>query len=199
VDGIVQAGHFTASHVGETLDVDRLLSEALAFPMARSVLLAPDVERIAVGAVVREDVEHPSLSAMIATYSLFSAEAHAEQARKVYAAFDAARRERGLGPAERLHDVEGLSMEAAGMVQAGSAPDEALQSLLEVSVELLQRPVNGWIAEANDLADIEFPEDFLTRRAVGVAVGVSHHRASDEPWGHYVVMMVASDPPSHSI
>jgi hypothetical protein len=90
-------------------------------------------------------------------------------------------------------------MAAASRVQAGVEPHEALDDLLQSSVDALQRSVNGWIAEVPDLDDLEFPEDFLGRPSVGIAVGVSYHRPDDQPWGRYVVMLVAAGPRSHQL
>jgi hypothetical protein len=64
---------------------------------------------------------------------------------------------------------------------------------------VLARPVVGWIAEVSDLDDLEFPEDFLNRPALGVAVGVSYRKPEGEPWGRYIVMMVAAEPRSHRL
>ena len=85
------------------------------------------------------------------------------------------------------------------MVQAGAEPSAALNELLAGSAEILKRPVNGWLAQVSDLEDLEFPEDFLSRTSVGVAVGVSYHKPADEPWGRYVVMLVAAEPRRRSL
>jgi len=199
VDGILQSGHFTSAWSARTNDVDRLLSDALEYPQGRSALLDPDVEQIAVGALVDADSDTPMLAAVIGTYSLFSEAEHAANVERVYASFEKERSQRGLQSADRLDEIEGLSMEAAGMVQAGVAPEQALDYLMEASGELLQRPLNGWIAQVPDLDNLEFPDDFLTRTSVGIAVGVSYHKPENEPWGRYVVMMVASAPRSHRI
>jgi hypothetical protein len=199
VEGILQTGHFTAAWVTQTNDVNRLLSEALDTPVGREVLLARDVEKIAIGAVVGTDSENPTLAAVLGTYALFSESAHAANAEKVYERFQAARAKRGLRAARRLETIEPLSMEAAGMVQAGVEPREALDDLLQSSVDALQVPVNGWIAQVSDLEDLEFPEDFLSRPSLGIAVGVSYHQPEDEPWGRYVVMLVAAEPRSHRL
>jgi hypothetical protein len=76
---------------------------------------------------------------------------------------------------------------------------DALEELLQSSVDVLQRPVNGWIAEVSKLEDLEFPDDFLNRSSVEIAVGVSYHKPDDEPWGRYVVMLVAAGAPTHRI
>jgi hypothetical protein len=199
VEGMLQSGHFTFTWVSETDDVDRMLSEALEYPTGRAVLLDPDAEKVAVGPIVAADSESPRMAALIGTYSLFSESAHVENAEHVYQRFQVERSRRGLSPATRLDEIEPLGMAAASRVQVGVEPHEALDDLLKSSVDVLQRAVNGWIAEVSDLDDLEFPEDFLDRPSVGIAVGVSYHQPEDEPWGRYVVMLVAAGPRSHRL
>ena len=51
------------------------------------------------------------------------------------------------------------------------------------------------MAEVSELDDIEFPEAYLTRPTLVVAVGVSHRVVEGEAWGRYVVMLLTSRPP----
>jgi hypothetical protein len=199
VDGVLQTGHFTAAWVTQTKDVNRLLSEALQFPNARAVLLASDIDRIAIGALIESDDEPFTLAAVVGTYSLFTETEHSENATLVYERFQAERARRNLRPADHLEEIEPLSMAAAGQIQAGAGPTDVLNDLLQSSVDVLQRPVNGWMGEFSKLEDLKFPEDFLDRPSVGIAVGVSYHKPKDEPWGRYVVMLVAAGPDGHRI
>jgi hypothetical protein len=199
VEGLLQTGHFTAAWVTQTNDVNRLLSEALQFPNARAVLLAADIDKIAIGALIESNDETSALAAVVGTYSLFSETEHSKNAALVYERFQAERARRGLRPADRLEEIEPSSMAAAGRVQAGASPTDALNYLLQSSVDLLQRPVNGWIGEVSKLEDLKFPDDFLDRTSLGIAIGVSYHKPDDEPWGRYVVMLVAADPHSQHI
>jgi hypothetical protein len=199
VEGILQSGHFTTAIVPQTNDVGRLLSEMLNHPGGRSVLLASDADQIAVGALVDTDAASPAIAAVVGTYALFSESAHAAVADRVYKKFQDDRAARGHRAAGRLDAIESLSAEAASSVQAGAVPMEVLEELLEVSAEVLQRPVIGWIAEASDLADFEFPDDFLNRTSVDVAISVSHRQPEGEPWGRYVLLLIAAGPAGHHI
>ena len=40
---------------------------------------------------------------------------------------------------------------------------------------------------------------YTTDGVFGIAVGVSYHKADDEPWGRYVVMVVAAEPRRRSL
>ena len=102
VEGLLQTGHFTAAWVTQTKDVNRLLSEALQFPNARAVLLAADIDKIAIGALIESNDEASALAAVVGTYSLFSETEHSKNAALVYERFQAERARRGLRPADRL-------------------------------------------------------------------------------------------------
>jgi hypothetical protein len=199
VDGILQSGRFAWSAAGQTRDVGRLLSTVLEYPVGRQVLLDPDAEKVAVGAIVEPEGEDSSMAVLVGTYTLFSESAHAKHAEGVYVRFQKARSERGLQRAKRLEQIGPMSMDAAGLVQAGVEPGQAFDQLLQSSAAALRRPVSGWLAEVADLDDLEFPEDFVTRPSPEIAVGVAYHRPDREPWGRYVVMLVVAESRSHSL
>ena len=195
IDGVIQSGNFAAARVAGTHDVGRLLSTTLERPSSRRTLLAPDVERIAIGAVleVRDDV--PRMAAIFGSYALFSAEAHDANARRVYELLEERRGQRGRRAPEILGELTPLAMAAAGQVQAGRDPTDVLGDLVQRGAEVLKRPVRGWMAEARELSAIEFPEEYLSERELAVAVGVSYRKVPDEPWGRFIVMIVSAAPP----
>jgi hypothetical protein len=199
VDGIVQQGHFASAWSLRTRDLADLLATALEHPGGRETLLADDVQRIAIGPMLSTETGRESVAAVFTTYSLFSEKSHDAIARRVYEKLEADRERRGVGPPERLVDVAGLCQRVASAVQGGEDPRDALDVLLEQSVDALQRPVAGWIAEVSDIEGLEFPEEYLRKPSMGVAVAVSHRRPKGEAWGRYVVMLVIADPESHGI
>jgi hypothetical protein len=199
VDGIVQMGHFASAWSMRTTDLSDLLATALEFPAGRATLLADDVERIAIGPMLSTEEGHESLAGVFATYAMFSEKSHDAMAQRVLEKLEAERKRHGVGPAERISDVSGLCQRVASAVQAGEEPRDALEGLLEQSVDILQRPVAGWIAEVSEIESLEFPEEYLKRPSMGVAVAVSHRRAKGDAWGRYVVMLVIADPETHGI
>jgi len=199
VDGILQSGRFAWSVSGQTRDVGRLLSNVLEYPVGRQVLLDPDAEKIAVGAIVEPESAGSSMAVLVGTYTLFSESAHAKNAEGVYVRFQEARAEHGLQPAKRLDQIGPMSMEAAGLVQAGVEPRQAFDQLLQSTSVALRRPVSGWLAEVSDLDDLEFPDDLVTRTSLEIAVGVAYRRPEAEPWGRYVVMVVVAESRGRSL
>jgi hypothetical protein len=170
VDGIVESGHFAEA------------------------LLAENIDRIAVGPMLETAQGRESVAAVFGTYSLFDECTHDAVAAEVYAKLEADRRERGLGAPERLAEIAGFCQQAANRVKGGVDPADAMNALLRQSVEVLRTPVAGWISEAQNLEELEFPEEYLTSPSLRVAVAVTHHRPEGEPWGRYVVMLVVSEP-----
>lgn len=199
VDGIVQRGHFTSAWSLRTTDVSDLLATALEFPASRRTLLAEDAERIAIGPMLSTEEGHESVAALFATYSMFSEASHEDMARRVFAKLAAERKRRGVEAPERIADVTPLCQRVASSVQGGTEPRDALDGLLRQSVDLLRRPVAGWIAEVSEIDGLEFPEEYLERPSLSVAVAVSHRRPEGDAWGRYVVMMVVADPESRGV
>lgn len=195
VDGVIQRSQVSSTWVSASNDVGRLLAEALEHPMSRGTLMDPRCEKIAIGALVEEsDSSLPALTALIATYAMFSEASDARMHAEIFQRFTRARAERGLGPPNRLPELDAIVVDAAHRVESGEDRKRALSWLIDESVEVLQRAVNGWIFEVTDLDQLEFPEDFLVRRRLGLAIGVSHCQPEGEPWGRYVVMLVAAEP-----
>jgi hypothetical protein len=190
VDGVVQSGGFAASWVVRSLDLDRLVANAIQYPAGRRALLDPDARWLAVGTVVRQDA--PFLAGVFGTYALFDAAAHDDDARRVLEALDAARAARGKPPIEHLPKVASLGRLAAGRVQAGEAPPDVLNDLLRQSSQVLQRSVNGWLVETRELGEIVFPEALLESDRLELAIGVSHHKPKGEAWGRYVILLVSA-------
>ncbi|MGH7339251.1 MAG: hypothetical protein ACREKH_02050, partial [Candidatus Rokuibacteriota bacterium] len=194
VDGIVRSGHFAASwRVGDN-DIGHLLSEALDQPTARSALLADDVERIAIGPVLEVNDGTPAMAVVVGTYALFSESTHAANVTRVFEGLTQARAARRLAAPRTLEEISELSMRAAGAVEAGAVPGDALRELLHSSGAQLNRSVRGWVLESSELEDIVFPEELLAERRIWVSIGVSSYRPEGEAWGRYVVMIVAADP-----
>jgi hypothetical protein len=192
VGGTVQSGDFASSWVVRTLDLGHLVANALQRPSGRRALLSPEFRKLAVGAIVDEDAN--SLAGVYGTYALFEEEAHDQHARAVLEALDAARAARGKSRARLLPRVASLGRLAASRVQGDEEPADVLSDLLRQSSRVLGRSVNGWIAETTDLSKIPFPEPLLERDPVHVAVGVSHRRRGEDPWGRFVVLFVAAEP-----
>lgn len=197
VDGIVQSGHFTASWVLRSNDLQRLLSAALEEPGGRETLLAPAIDRLAVGPLLESAPGHESMAAIFGSYALFSEEDHTASVNAVMEKLGHERAERGLGPPNSIDEVAPLCSQAASRVASGETPRDVMRDLLGETVEILQQPATGWIAEVTDLDELSFPDEYLTRPTLGLALAISHREEPGEPWGRWVVMAVVADVEGH--
>ncbi len=194
VQGVVASGQFTAAWVTGSRDLDHLLAEALDQPAGRAALLSPQAERVAVGPVVERHEDEPALAIVVGTYALIDAEEHARLAGQVLDRLTAVRRAQGLEAPQRLIEVDGLAMDAAGSLGSGADARLVLDELLGDSGAELGRSVSGWLLESTRLEDLSFPAELVARPEVGVAIGVSAYRPAGQAWGRHVVMIVAADP-----
>lgn len=194
IDGIVEAGHFSAAWIVDSTDVSRLLSTALEYPDGRDALLADDIDRVAVGPLLIGAEDDSALAAVFGTYALFSEQGHEELAKLVYEKLEKDRAAKSVGAPGRLDELGGLCRRAAGQVSAGGDPADAMNGLLTRSVDVLRAPVSGWVAEVSDMEMLEFPLEYLTSPTLRVGVAVSVVKREGSPRGHYVVMLVVSDP-----
>jgi hypothetical protein len=197
VDGIVQSGHFTASWVLRSNDLQRLLAAALEEPGGRETLLAAEIDRIALGTLLESAEGHESMAAIFGSYALFSEEDHAASVNAVMEKLGHERAARGLGPPRSIDQVSPLCSEAASRVASGETPRDVMRDLLGETVEILQQPATGWIAEVRDLDELSFPDEYLTRPSLGLALAISHREEPGEPWGRWVVMAVVADTEAH--
>ncbi len=197
VDGIVQSGHFTASWVLRSNDLQRLLAAALEEPGGREALLAAEIDRIALGTLLETNEGHESMAAIFGSYALFSEEDHTASVNAVMEKLGRERALRGLGPAHSIDEVAPLCSGAASRVASGETPRDVMRDLLGETVEILQQPATGWIAEVRDLDELSFPDEYLTRPSLGLALAISHREEPGEPWGRWVVMAVVADTVGH--
>jgi hypothetical protein len=197
VDGIVQSGYFTASWVLRSTDLQRLLAAALEEPSGRETLLAAEIDRLAVGPLLETSAGHESLAAIFGSYAVFSEEDHAASVNAVMEKLGSERAVRGLGPPKSIDEVGSLCSEAASRVATGELPRDVMRDLLGETVDILRRPATGWIAEVRDLDELSFPDEYLTRPTLGLALAISHREEPGEPWGRWVVMVVVADAEDH--
>lgn len=192
VEGMIREGAFLSALIGETRDVSRWLSTALESPGGRQALLSPDATTLAVGPLLVD--QNRLLGAIVGSYSFFDGN-HAADAAKIFNLIARRRADLGLSAPKRLDVLKPQMLDAARIVRRGDAsPMNALNKLLQVSARVLQRSVNGFVAEASRPEDFTLPEELLRRRSLDVAIEVTHYRPRWEPWARYVILVVVTEP-----
>jgi hypothetical protein len=175
------------------LDTGRWLETALARPSGRAALLDPDARVLAVGVFETEDP--PVFGAIAMTYQLFGEENFKADADRVFARVAAARAANGRSAPEPLSAALGTVEDVAGSLPSGRlAPRAALDDALARAVAATGRPLRGWVVEASDLDALRMPDELDDWESVELAVAVSYYQPADEPWGHYVALIIATAP-----
>ncbi|MGI9591223.1 MAG: hypothetical protein ACR2P8_07635, partial [Myxococcota bacterium] len=190
VEGAVENGHFTAAWVLRSTALSELLGAALEHPSSREAMLDVDIDRIAVGGMLATAEGLDGMAALIGTYAVFSGGSHEELTERVLDQIASARKERGQAPPRELVELDSLCEGASAGVLSGESPEDVMNALMKASIQVLRRPVTGWIAEVSDLAAIELPDEYMDEPGLALAVSVTHHQQPGEPRGRYIVMMV---------
>jgi hypothetical protein len=193
VPGTIRRGHFASAIVMQTLDVNRWISAALMLPSGRMALLDPEARTAAIGALYFQ--EPAVLGALVSSYSFFDGLGEQAMRTALLERLTEDRRELGLGPPEVLDHLERPATAAAERVRGGrEEPMFALETVLQSSAAALQRAVNGYVLQGNDLDQIVLPTQLLRGRTLELGIGVSHYQPDDQPWGRYVIMIVTLEP-----
>jgi hypothetical protein len=158
-------------------------------PGSRAVLLDPDVDEIALGALQGSE---PGLAAIVGSYAFLDDGSLDDVASRLRERLTRERAARGQDAPEALAGVDALAMDAAARVRGGAPGDAELEGLLAASSKQLQRGVSGFASEVSHPDHVVFPEPLLTEPRLGVAFGVSAHRPEGSPWGRWVVFVVAA-------
>lgn len=183
-------GHFVSIFLSDASSWSEVINAAIARPTGRETLLAPAVERVAIGPLA-SDKAH---GALFSTYALFDNYRHDDDARTMAARIAAGRAEHGLGGAQMAADLSAEAQRAAVAVQAGQrTTTQALNEMLQHTTDKLGRSVRGWVAETTALNRVQLPAELLARPALTLGIGVAHHKTEGAAWGRFVVFIVMLD------
>lgn len=189
--GDIRSGSFASVAVPETDDLAVLLGSTLEDPVGRFALLDPESSRLAIGSVHETSEETPVLGAVVTSYELFADGTERADAEALLALLTRERRKRELPEPYRLVSVWNAAIDSALEVRHGTSPDDALEALVETSVQTLSQELMSWYGETSELGDFEFPAELLDAPRLGVAIGVSRHKGAGEAWARYVVLVVS--------
>ncbi|HLK38822.1 MAG TPA: hypothetical protein VKU41_18805 [Polyangiaceae bacterium] len=187
VDGTIRDGSLFVGMVAPTRDANVWLEFALERPVGRSVLLAPDVSRIAIGPALPPGGAS-ALGAVVTTYALFESPNHEADAAKVLARVQGARAAASRAPLVPIDAGPDLREQSARILRGESEPFAALNVAMRSLVQRSRGVIHGFVVEANDLDVAPIPDAVLHAPAGRVAVSVTHHRVKGAAWGQYVIL-----------
>lgn len=180
-------GDFT-SGVTWAAEQGTLLAQMLESPHARRTLLSPEAGVVAFGAWA----EAPMVGAVVTTYpSLPDGEKLTSRQSDVFEALNRARAKLGVGPVQRVVLPHDPTQAVAERVRSGAiSPKEGLERLLNETVQLMNRAVQGWHLDTPSLERIEWPNEMLTRPNLQVMLALTTAKTEGEPFTRYHLLFV---------
>jgi hypothetical protein len=193
VGGAIKDFGITAGWTPGSRSVALWLDSVLRYPNGRAALLSPRTSVLAVGAVT--STEPPLLAALATTYELFGKEDFAADAKRLEERIAKARKD-GATPTKALPEgTRDMLTELAGELPSGRlTSNAALEQALQRASESLRRPVRGWVLYGTQIDALPLPDELLAMNAPEMALAVSYEQAPDEPWGHYVAIVIVAEP-----
>ena len=198
VGGMIRSGRFFSILAPHTRDAGRWLNAALERPLGRVTLLAPEIEQVAIGPLVLSAPD--ALGAVVAGYSFYRGEDHADDIRRLYQRLTVARKRLGLEMPARLGGMDAVLRDELGRVYRGEQqPADALQAALERAVGSFGANMRGYVMETTSLDALELPEEILKKPNLFFEIGVGHHKAPGAAWGQFVIVVLFADIGARSV
>jgi hypothetical protein len=191
VNGLIRDGGVYWGVVTSTRSPARFLAYALASPLGRSILLDPEMTRVAIGA---SGVAPSGAMALVTTYSFFQSRDHSADESKVFAELAKRRQARGHTPPHRVQRERALDRALARVASNDATTGEALEFAMQEISAGEAVGVSGWVAETADLRQIPWSDALLEREPLDVEVGVTHYKAPGGAWGQYAILVLIREP-----
>lgn len=191
VEGDVSRGRMSSALSFGTRDVAQVLDYIADNPWDRFVLLDPKATRVAVGPVFWEDAK--AMGTLVGVYQTITDTKEASIAARgaVRKQIAAAREAKGKKQPKRLAKLENRATPILARLASGEYdPDDAWEAWGREGRRYFKKGSRGYILHIKDPADFEVPKELLDGGIRKMAIAVGRHRAEDEPWYSYVVMVI---------
>jgi hypothetical protein len=191
VNGLIRDGGVYWGAVTSTRSPARWLAYALASPFGRSILLDPQMTRVAIGAT---GLGPSGAMALLTTYSFFQTRDHSGDETKIFEELAKRRRANGHSPPSRAPRERALERALARVASNDTTTGEALELAMQEVSATEGASVSGWVAETADLRQVPWPEELLAREPLNVEIGVTHYKAPGGAWGQYAILVLFREP-----
>jgi hypothetical protein len=181
----VRDGTFASAVVPGT-SLDELLGAALDAPGTRSALLEPKWELVALGAVRGPD----STGLLVTTWEPYKNTDPAAVQKVVFEALKKERQRRGFKGLGEV-GMESAVAAANAKLAAGNDANQVVKTLLNETVNAMQRDFRAWTLETSDPQNIPWPPELLTPKETYVAVAAGTSLKKGSPWATTTVVIVA--------
>lgn len=187
--GLIRDGGFFESAVNTSRNPSRWLTQALASPLGRWVLLEPSMSRIGIGA---SELTPAGEMAIVTTYSFFGSNDHHAEEDAVLAELDRQRRAHGVQPVKRRQNDAAMQHALRDVNTNAVTSLTGLHNVMQAAVSP-GRSVSGYLLETTDVKLLKFDPMFLDASTLEVEVGVTHYRAPGAAWGQYAILFVVTN------
>jgi len=177
------------SAVNTARNPSRWLTQALASPLGRWVLLEPSMSRIGIGA---SELAPAGEMAVVTTYAFFGSNDHRAEEDAVIAELDRQRRAHGVAPAKRRPSDSAMQRALRDVNTNALTSMAGLHNVMQAVVSP-GREVSGYVLETTDVHLLKFDPMFLDSSTLELEVGVTHYRAPGAAWGQYAILFVVTD------
>jgi hypothetical protein len=189
VAGTIRDGTFFSSVVPHTRDAGRWVDSALATPIGRQALMAPDIDEVAFGPALFNDP--PALGAVACGYRFHKSNDHTADVKQVLSRITSARQRLKLPPPVHLEGMDEVLRYELGRVQAGSStPRSALQEALNRATSHFEVSTQGIVVETTSLDALEIPPQVLSQSDLRLEIGVTHYKPPGAAWAQLVIVVV---------
>jgi hypothetical protein len=190
VNGLIRDGGVYSGIVTSTRSPARFLAYALESPLGRSILLDPEMTRVAIGAA---GLDPSGAMALVTTYSFFQTRDHSKDETKVFNELTKRRQARGHTPPARVPRERALERALARIAANDATPDEALETAMEEVGAAESVGVSGFVVETADLRQMPWSDRILDKEPLDVEIGVTHYKAPGGAWAQYVVLVLVRE------
>jgi len=167
--------------------LDELMGAAPDAPSSRATLIDADAGIAAVGAM--RDGSQTRL--LLTTWVPYTRTDAAEVQKIVFESLKAERHRRGFQGGLGEVGMEDAVAAASNRLQGGEDPMPVLESLLQQTVDVMQRNFKGWSVITTEPDHIAWPEELLTPRMTYVSVAAGTRLQKGSPWATTAVLIVA--------
>lgn len=187
VNGTIRSGGIYAGFSPTTRSAGRFLSRAMESPLARWVLLEPDIAKIAIGA---NGFGPSGVLTVLTTYSFFESNDHTADENAVFEELTRVRAARNLPPPKRTPKPKALKSALSQIATNRASIGDAMQEAVETVSTTEQRSIGGYMVETSDLKQLIWSDDLLKKNQLDVSIGVTHYKAEGAAWGQYAILIV---------
>jgi len=183
--GMIRTGGFFMSSVNTGRNPSRWLTQALAGPIGRFMLLEPGMSQIA---IAETDLAPAGAMGLVTTYAFFETDNHQADEDDVLLQLNRQRVARGKREARRVASETALTRAADQVRRNVTTSDSALQNALQELRGAHGKQVIGSALETTNISQIRFTDAFLDAEALDVELSICHYRAPGAAWGQYVIL-----------